>query len=444
MSTLTITHSHAEGTLIDGTSRSDGSKEILKANRWRWSRNLGSWYIPQSRDRLAKTAQINATAAALREAGFDVEVDVEDGYRPTADVEADKVARQKDRVAALEAKADRKDLAAEAADRAERAAYNALPEGGEPIKIGHHSEARHRKAVDKAWNALGKSVLSRREANAARGRADAAAYTTESRYAPGAVARRLTRLTADLRRYERARDGYTRTLYTNSQTGQKEVEVHPPAEGVHRERILAELEHTADQLAYWEAVRDHQLASGAAVSYSRDVVVKGDHVFYVGQWNEVVRVNAKSVTIRSIVGGSWTDRVAYSEIKKLRTAEGAVVRVVDGLRSVPSVEPAEQTAVTAAETSEADDAPSVNDGSSLQIVIKVDDAYSNGDQFTRTVTAHVEPPEGDSDLDEWALETLHEFTGQDASYSRVDSTHDVTVVACAGRPDLVGRTFTFG
>lgn len=29
---------------------------------------------------------------------------------------------------------------------------------GEPIKVGHHSEKRHRKAIDDAWNNMGKSV----------------------------------------------------------------------------------------------------------------------------------------------------------------------------------------------------------------------------------------------------------------------------------------------
>lgn len=29
---------------------------------------------------------------------------------------------------------------------------------GEPIKVGHHSERRHRKALDNAWNNMGKSV----------------------------------------------------------------------------------------------------------------------------------------------------------------------------------------------------------------------------------------------------------------------------------------------
>lgn len=169
MSALTITHTHAEGTLIDGTSRGDGSAEILKAQRWRWSRNLGSWYIPQSRDRRAKLPQINATATALRAAGFTVELDIDDTYRPTACVEADKIARQAARVDALDAKADRKAGTAEAAWAADQAAHDALPEGGEPIKVGHHSETRHRRAVEKSWNALSKAVAAEREAATARG-----------------------------------------------------------------------------------------------------------------------------------------------------------------------------------------------------------------------------------------------------------------------------------
>ncbi|MCD2114392.1 DUF3560 domain-containing protein [Rhodococcus rhodochrous] len=334
MSALTITHTHAEGTLIDGTSRGDGSAEILKAQRWRWSRNLGSWYIPQSRDRRAKLPQINATATALRAAGFTVELDIDDTYRPTARVEADKIARQAARVDALDAKADRKAGTAEAAWAADQAAHDALPEGGEPIKVGHHSETRHRRAVEKSWNALSKAVAAERKAATARGRADAAAKTTDHRYAPVTVARRIDKLTAELRRLERDRDGYTRTLHTNKQTGQKYVETHEAASGDYRERVLAEIEHTADELAYWKGVRAHQIDAGTATAYNRDVVAVGDLVRYVGHFHRVLKVNAKTVTIGSIVGGSWTDRVPYTEIRGLRDGQGRPVRIDDGARVV--------------------------------------------------------------------------------------------------------------
>ena len=84
---LTITHTHAAGTLIDGTGRADGSAEVLKtvvnpytgrAGAWRWSRNLGSWYVARSRDSRANTALVDATKAALEAAGFTVAVEIDD------------------------------------------------------------------------------------------------------------------------------------------------------------------------------------------------------------------------------------------------------------------------------------------------------------------------------------------------------------------------------
>ena len=55
---IEIAHTRAEGTIATGTPKGDRSAEILKANRWRWSRQLDAWYIPRSRDQLAKTQLI--------------------------------------------------------------------------------------------------------------------------------------------------------------------------------------------------------------------------------------------------------------------------------------------------------------------------------------------------------------------------------------------------
>src|SRR6266536_4436651 len=71
---IEIVHTHAEGTIATGTRKGDGSAEILKANSWRWSRQLDAWYIPRSRDQLAKTWVIQATEEALTAAGFNVSV----------------------------------------------------------------------------------------------------------------------------------------------------------------------------------------------------------------------------------------------------------------------------------------------------------------------------------------------------------------------------------
>ena len=64
----------------------------------------------------------------------------------------------------LEAKATKRDQWAASAERASEAHYNrshaaiAGIEPGQPILVGHHSERRHRKALDRSWAAMGASV----------------------------------------------------------------------------------------------------------------------------------------------------------------------------------------------------------------------------------------------------------------------------------------------
>lgn len=113
---LSITHTHEAGTIIEGTAKGDGSAAILKANRWRWGRSIGAWYVPNSRDRLPQHHIITRTAAALEAAGFELApLEIDLTTRSTAEVGVGKIARQADRVAALDAKADRKAANSDAA-----------------------------------------------------------------------------------------------------------------------------------------------------------------------------------------------------------------------------------------------------------------------------------------------------------------------------------------
>ena len=64
--TLTIEHTEAEGTLLHGTSRGDGSAEVVKRLGWRWGRSIGMWFVPRSRDAAPKRPLIEQTADQLR------------------------------------------------------------------------------------------------------------------------------------------------------------------------------------------------------------------------------------------------------------------------------------------------------------------------------------------------------------------------------------------
>lgn len=313
-----ITHSHEIGTLIQGTAKGDGSNLILKAGGWRWSRNLGTWYVPNTRDRAARGHIINHTAEQLRTAGFTVDVEIDDTARPAAEVEQDKAARAGERAEALAAKAVRRAAAADQAQESARAANARLPEGGEPIKIGHHSEGRHRNALARADRATRHAIDADNEATQAAERAETAALVTLRRYNPVTVANRIQTLQADKRRAERQLTGHSRTLFTTGE--QRYTEECAPTHGEAAERLRARIEELEDQISHWEGVRAEQIAAGDANNYSTENVTKGDQVKFRGSWYEVRRVNKKTVTIPAMVGGSWTDTVAYHELSGHQTA----------------------------------------------------------------------------------------------------------------------------
>lgn len=319
---LRITHTFLDGTLIDGTSRGDGSAEILKAHGWRWSRNLGSWFVPRSREHAANMPAIEAARAALVAAGFDVEVEVDQTRPPVAEVEQARVERQAARVEGLEARAQR------AAAQAEGAWVNAdtkvqqLPPGGEPIKVGHHSEGRHRAALKRADAAMGRAVEAEREATEAAQRAAAASHTTGARYSVVTVANRIAKLEAELRSVDR-KPTEPRWYEANPETGEAEQfrAPHPDQAERIRARYASHRAEIVDQLEYWRGVRAEQIAAGKTTNFGPDTVHKGDLVRIRSHWRRVVRVSAKSVSVET--GYSWTDRVAYAEISELRSPEAA-------------------------------------------------------------------------------------------------------------------------
>lgn len=262
MTTLTITHTHEAGTLIEGTAKGDGTADVLKRVGWRWGRSIAAWCLPNSRDHLPNGYKINRTVQALETAGFEVTTELSTEHRPTAEVEAGKIARQADRVDALNAKADQK------------------------------------AAVD---------------AERARGRAAAAAMTTDSRYRPVTVANRIEKLSAEIRKLER------RITEPRYDAARGYVPATAEQIDVTRTRLTPYIDEKRDQLAYWEGVRATQVESGTATGYSRETVKKGDRVKIHGHWYTVVRVNAKTVSVQTPY--SWTDTTPYAELQDLHRPE---------------------------------------------------------------------------------------------------------------------------
>lgn len=303
---LTLSHTTAAGTILDGTRRGDGTAELIKPLHWRWSRNLAAWYLPRSRDSAPQRTLIETTAATLLAAGHDVQVLIDNTTRPTSEVEADKTQRAADHADRLQQRATlRATQAAAAADRADRAA-DRLPPMGEPVKLDHHSAPAHLRAIDRAHRAMDASVAATEAAREAERRADAAAATTGARYSPGTVANRIAGLQAEQRRVQREIDGYSRRI-----SGY--VDMHAPATVARREQLQSRLGELDDQIRYWTEVRVEQLVTGQATGYSADTVRPGDLVIIRSRVRRVVRANKTTVTVRT--DHSWDDRVPWHEIR---------------------------------------------------------------------------------------------------------------------------------
>ncbi|MFR9754086.1 DUF3560 domain-containing protein [Nocardia sp. 004] len=343
---LTLSHTHAEGTILEGTTPGAGYGVLLaqatKGRRpWRFSGRDNRWFIRGTRDLEAPRDLIDRTAEVLRAAGHTVTVRIDDTPRPTAEVEADRRERAERRTAALERKAERRRITAdeadaEEADAEEDHARESLPPFGQPILSGHHSEGKHRRLIAAFSQAADNAVIAHRETATAEARAKVAALATPVRENIAVTLRRIEELTAERGRIERQLNGHTRKLFTNSQTGEPVYENTPAAVGERREALTQDLAQVDDQLSYWRA---HVAAAEAAgtVVFGPEKVRAGDYVRIRGQWwpHPVERVNRKTVRLGGTVGTSST--VPYDRITAVRDSAGRDVAYIDGVRVEPDV-----------------------------------------------------------------------------------------------------------
>lgn len=277
---LDISHTPAEGTIIAGTERGDGSADVLKAFGWRWGRSIAAWYVPRSRDRLANRGVIDRTRVALEAAGFEVMVSIEDGYRDAAEVEQDRRDRAEARAQVLEARAERSGArVSDLEDRANSIA-KAIP-FGQPILVGHHSEARHRRDLDRIRNTADRAVEEARKSADAAAKARASRTHAAAREAPSTVANRLRKLEAERKSWASALE--------NAAPGT-----------AYAARAQLEVDRLTDELDYWAGVRAHQIDSGQALALTPEHIAPGDLVKVARSgWWLVERVNKTTVTVVS-------------------------------------------------------------------------------------------------------------------------------------------------
>lgn len=322
MAEITIRHTHEDGTLVYGTSKGDGVYEILKGLRgnWRYFPSIRKIGLGQSRDKSAKTWDINQAAEALRAAGHNVTVDVDESQRRTfAEAEAGRYERAEDRAGYHWEQARKAEAREAAAWDAEHRILDGIPMG-QPILVGHHSERRHRRDLERAegHRRRGLAEMERRDYHQDRERA-AEQFQARRESVPTTL-RRIEALEAEDRLIQRRLDGTDQFMNYGK-----------PASGDYRDRLLTRQRDIHEELTYWREHVKAQEAAGVKV-WSKDDFAKGDFIRFIGgTWYEVLRVNAKSVTIPAMLSRGhvvtkassdmgWTDTIPYHKIKGRKSA----------------------------------------------------------------------------------------------------------------------------
>ncbi|WP_432008803.1 DUF3560 domain-containing protein [Streptomyces bacillaris] len=301
--TIEIIHTRAEGTLVHGTRRGDASADQLKKRDYgsygrlafKWSRHLGCWYLPHSRDKQADRYSIDLLAKRLRGADFEVTVTVnEEVRRSFTEAEADRTERAEARAERFEGYADNAATSSNTAHAAAKQIADGIPLG-QPIIVGHHSEGRARRDAARIDTNMRRSISDAKRADYWQNRAEAAGRYEQHRNDPQRTLRRLEKLRAELRQQERHHA-------TAVEKGWDSAERHA-------NNVL----DLKDEIAHWEQVIEEAKARGVKLWEPGDFV-RGDFAFVLGSWYEVARVNPKTLSI------AWNLRLAPKQVMTMEDA----------------------------------------------------------------------------------------------------------------------------
>lgn len=293
MAEIEITHTRAEGTILTGSSKGDGVFEIVRPHGFWFSRHVDGLFIKRSRDKAADTWTIDRAAEALRAAGHTVTVEINERARWSfSEAEADREERAEDRADRYSDRAGRAAASSEARYQASKAIADHMT--GEPIKIGHHSERRHRRDIERMDGHMRAWIQEGERSTYWSDRARAAGNYERFRKDPYRTLRRLKKLRADLRQQER---------YAT-----EAAEAGRPSER-HEVNVL----DLREEIEHWEAIVKKAEADGVKI-WGPDDFAPGDYVHYSGSWYQVKRVNPATLSI------AWNLRLAPKQVMTLEDA----------------------------------------------------------------------------------------------------------------------------
>lgn len=232
-----------------------------------------------------------------------------EGERLTfAEQQAAKVERAEDRAQRMAEHAEnanhRSAVAFERADLSEEKSGIPL---GQPILVGHHSEGRHRRAIERADNAMRHACEESDKAKYFEGRAEAAERTASQgelqsrRYLQNRIDENEAKIRDVDRRLARSQE-WTAT---------------PEEAEAYRKQLAGVRIKYQERLDYYKAA----MAALGGVQFGRENVHAGDLVKVRGRWEQVVKANGKTVAVTSCF--PWPLKYTWAEVQEHKPVENA-------------------------------------------------------------------------------------------------------------------------
>ncbi len=202
---------------------------------------------------------------------------------------ADQVAREQEKAAdRADRMANRMDNAEKEADTAYKTASNILSfiPPGQPILVGHHSEKRHRRDLEKSDNAMRRSVEATEKAGYYANRLANAKYTAEGKkyQNSGYLVNRIHECETRAREIERGLQGKAYAYSEPKEITEKQREYWNEQKAENQDK-LEYLQYCLSQLNVFDK---NTLAGKTKVKIN-------------GRWRELVRANTKTVSVTNTV-----------------------------------------------------------------------------------------------------------------------------------------------
>lgn len=283
----------------------DETKKKIKSN-FLWSNYAKGW--------VSRAKGNNAWHAEQIAKELNLTFDGETGEKLTF---AEQIEREQNRAAD---RAERMEERAEKAEQRSTSAYETAKEigsfipFGQPILVGHHSEGRHRRDINRIDNAMRKSCEESDKAKYYEDKAETAKRTAEgAQYTkPTYLSNRIKEARANLSKLNRYKEG---KVYSYSEP--------KPISEEYANRLDIRIAEETEKLNFFT----EKLAALGEIHTKESLkAAKVTHVKRRGTWYPIKSLNAQSVTILNWISiGTWTWKCTYEEIQGTKTAEDMMV-----------------------------------------------------------------------------------------------------------------------